>query len=141
MEKSLDRKLSRILADPACREFIIADAKDADMAFGLASPGRSPEYHGGEARFRTLEEYRSHTGHLQGALLLPVQELEQRISELEQYKDRTLIVYCRVGNRSRFAQMILEAHGFSAANMTGGIVQWNDERRPIVRESNQTPAK
>ncbi len=90
---------------------------------------------------RTLEEYRSQTGHLQGALLLPVQELEQRISELEQYKDRTLMVYCRVGNRSRFAQMILEAHGFSAANMTGGIVQWNDERRPIVRESTQTRAK
>ena len=58
MEKSLDRKLARILADPACRDFIIADAKDADMAFGLAAPGRSPEYHAGEARFRTLQEYR-----------------------------------------------------------------------------------
>ena len=58
MEKSLDRKLARILADSSSKEFIIADAKDADMAFGLASPGRSPEYHAGEARFRTLDEYR-----------------------------------------------------------------------------------
>ena len=58
MEKSLDRKLARILADPSCRDFIIADAKDADMAFGLAAPGRSPEHHAGEARFRTLDEYR-----------------------------------------------------------------------------------
>ncbi len=58
MEKSLDRKLARILADSSAKDFIIADAKDADMAFGLAAPGRSPEYHGGEARFRTLEEYR-----------------------------------------------------------------------------------
>jgi hypothetical protein len=58
VEKSLDRKLARILADPACRDFILADAKDADMAFGLAAPGRSPEYHAGEARFRTLQEYR-----------------------------------------------------------------------------------
>jgi len=58
MQKSLDRKLARILADPSCRDFILADAKDADMAFGLAAPGRSPEYHGGEARFRTLDEYR-----------------------------------------------------------------------------------
>ncbi|MGQ9573954.1 MAG: hypothetical protein ACUVUC_01425 [Thermoguttaceae bacterium] len=58
MEKSLDRKLARILADPTCREFILADAKDADMAYGLAAPGRSPEYHAGEARFRTLQEYR-----------------------------------------------------------------------------------
>jgi hypothetical protein len=58
MEKSLDRKLATIHANPACREFIIADAKDADMALGLGAPGRSPEMHAGEVRFKTLEEYR-----------------------------------------------------------------------------------
>src|SRR5215467_11306681 len=58
MEKSLDRKLAAILADPGSREFIIADAKDADMALGLGAPGRSPEMHAGEVRFKTLEEYR-----------------------------------------------------------------------------------
>src|SRR5688500_4268547 len=59
MQKSLDAKLEAIHADPAgCREFIIADAKDADMAFGIGSPGRSPEAHAGELRFRTLTEYR-----------------------------------------------------------------------------------
>ena len=58
MEKSLDRKIARILADTACRDFILADAKDADMAFGLAAPGRSPEHHAGEGRFRSLAEYR-----------------------------------------------------------------------------------
>ncbi len=58
MLKSLDRKIARILADSSCRDFILADAKDADMAFGLSSPGRSPEHHSGEARFRTLDEYR-----------------------------------------------------------------------------------
>lgn len=58
MLKSLDAKLARIAADPKVKDFILADAKDADMAFGLSAPGRSPEYHGGEARFRTLQEYR-----------------------------------------------------------------------------------
>ncbi len=58
MEKSLDRKLARILSDSSCRDFILADAKDADMAFGLAAPGRSPEHYSSEARFRTLDEYR-----------------------------------------------------------------------------------
>jgi hypothetical protein len=58
MEKSLDRKIVRILADSRCRDFIVADAKDADMAFGLSAPGQSPEHHAGEARFRTLTEYR-----------------------------------------------------------------------------------
>jgi hypothetical protein len=58
MDKSLDRKLAAIHADPGCREFIIADAKDGDMALGLGAPGRSPEMHAGEVRFKTLEEYR-----------------------------------------------------------------------------------
>jgi hypothetical protein len=58
MIKSLDRKLAAIHADPNCREFILADAKDADMALGLGAPGKSPEMHAGEVRFKTLEEYR-----------------------------------------------------------------------------------
>jgi hypothetical protein len=59
MQKSLDRKLAAIHADPAgSKEFIIADAKDADMAFGIGAPGRSPEMHAGEVRLRTLAEYR-----------------------------------------------------------------------------------
>jgi hypothetical protein len=59
VEKSLDRKLAAIHADPhGCREFLLADAKDADMAFGIGAPGQSPEAHPGEVRFRTLEEYR-----------------------------------------------------------------------------------
>ena len=60
MEKSLDRKLRALRADPAgSKEFIIADAKDADMAFGVGAPGRSPERHDQELRFRTLAEYRA----------------------------------------------------------------------------------
>src|SRR2546430_14429451 len=37
--KSLDIKLAEIKANPASRAFIIADAKDADMAFGVRAPG------------------------------------------------------------------------------------------------------
>jgi hypothetical protein len=59
MQKSLDRKLAAIHADPSgAKDFIIADAKDADMAFGIGAPGKSPESHAGEARSRTLGEYR-----------------------------------------------------------------------------------
>ena len=43
---------------PACADFILADAKDADMAYGIAAPGRSPEHHAQEGRFRSLDEYR-----------------------------------------------------------------------------------
>lgn len=58
-EKSLDLKLRRIHADPAgAKDFILADAKDADMALAIGAPGRSPEAHGGELRYRSLAEFR-----------------------------------------------------------------------------------
>ncbi len=55
MKKSLDEKLARIHADPrGAKDFILADAKDADMALGLGATGRS----GNDGRFRSLQEYR-----------------------------------------------------------------------------------
>jgi hypothetical protein len=58
MHRSLDHKLQRILADSSSKDFILADAKDADMAYGIAAPGRSPEHHAREGHFRSLAEYR-----------------------------------------------------------------------------------
>ncbi len=52
-EKTLDTKLEKILADPSCNEFIIADAKDADMAFGIPSTGPAVD-----GRHPSLAEYR-----------------------------------------------------------------------------------
>jgi hypothetical protein len=58
-EKSLDQKLRRIHADPCgTKDFILADAKDADMALAIGAPGRSPEAHSGELRYRSLAEFR-----------------------------------------------------------------------------------
>jgi hypothetical protein len=57
--KSLDVKLARIHADPLrAKDFILADAKDADMALSIGAPGRSPEAHPGEVRYRSLAEFR-----------------------------------------------------------------------------------
>ncbi|HPO09690.1 MAG TPA: hypothetical protein PLZ55_13535 [bacterium] len=58
VEKSLDRKLAEIHANRNSKTFILADAKDADMAFGIRSGGVSPESYHGELRFRSIAEYR-----------------------------------------------------------------------------------
>ncbi|MEQ1852913.1 MAG: hypothetical protein ABMA01_15140 [Chthoniobacteraceae bacterium] len=64
MQKSLDQKIADIRANPSgSKAFIIADAKDADMAFGITAPGRkrplNPErVLKSEIHWRTLEEYR-----------------------------------------------------------------------------------
>jgi len=58
VQKSLDTKLAKIKADPSSREYILADAKDPDMAYGMAAPGRSPEHYAQEGKFRSLPEFR-----------------------------------------------------------------------------------
>src|SRR2546425_9989752 len=58
-EKTLNVKLKRIHADPVrAKDFILADAKDADMALAIGAPGRSPEAHSSEVRYRSLAEFR-----------------------------------------------------------------------------------
>ena len=55
MQKSLDQKLASIHADPSgARDFILADAKDADMAAGLAAPGKDAR----TGKIRSLADYR-----------------------------------------------------------------------------------
>ena len=60
---------------------------------------------------------------IEGSYLLPVQELSSRVRELP--RDREIVVYCRVGNRSAFAASFLAKQGYSVKNLEGGIMTWN----------------
>jgi thioredoxin len=57
-------------------------------------------------------------------LLIPLPELSERLEELEQYRDYTIIAYCRSGRRSAQATSLLREHGFTARNLIGGILSW-----------------
>jgi adenylyltransferase/sulfurtransferase len=76
---------------------------------------------------RTPEEFKSATGKLPRALNIPVQELEKRLTELDKYKSREILVYCRSGNRSMRASNILLTKDFKIIHLDGGILQWNTE--------------
>lgn len=54
--KTLDQKLETLRKNPSANEFILADAKDADMAFGVASPGK-PYPADGTDRFYSMPEF------------------------------------------------------------------------------------
>src|SRR5438477_12597220 len=83
VQKTLDIKLQRIHADPhGCKDFILADAKDADMALAIGAPGRSPEAHGGELRFRTLAEFREVIEQIVGQGLVDIMLLSASTSEV-----------------------------------------------------------
>ena len=75
---------------------------------------------------RTATEFDGPLSHIAGAVLLPIQELEQRVDELNEHKEKEIIVICRSGNRSQTGTRILISHGFNAVNMLGGMKAWND---------------
>jgi hypothetical protein len=81
--KSLNQKLAHIHADPhGANDFILADAKDADMALAIGAPGRSPEAHGGELRYRTLAEFRDQIEQLVEQGLVDIMLMSPSTSEV-----------------------------------------------------------
>ena len=73
---------------------------------------------------RTSGEFEGNLGHIEGATLIPLQELENRLDELTEKKENEIIVICRSGNRSGRATNILRKEGFNAFNMVGGMIAY-----------------
>ena len=63
-----------------------------------------------------------------GGLLLPLGKVQtMQIDEIEDLKDETVYVYCRSGNRSGQACLILDTLGFkNTINVTGGLLAWQE---------------
>ena len=74
---------------------------------------------------RTPQELVGQHGQIKGVINIPVQVLNQRIGELEQYKDKNIAVICRSGNRSVMATKMMQAKGFKAKNVLGGMKSYN----------------
>lgn len=80
---------------------------------------------------RTPVEFQS--GHIPGAVLIPVQQLAKRIGEIAAQRDRKVFVYCRSGNRSTVAAKILKDAGFRAIfNLRHGILEWQAAGYPVA---------
>jgi hypothetical protein len=85
MQKSLDTKLSNIHADPhGARDFILADAKDADMATGLSAPGKDAR----TGRPRSLADYRDQMREVTRQGLVDIMLMSASTSELLTIRER-----------------------------------------------------
>ncbi len=81
---------------------------------------------------RDTGEYEA--GHIAGARHVPEKQLAERLKELEKFKDRPLIVVCRIGTRSAAAVQVLRRSGFNeAVNLSGGIGAWEQAGMPLEK--------
>ncbi len=86
---------------------------------------------------RSEEEFES--GAIPGAVNIPVDELRERIGEIE--SDKEVMIYCEVGLRGYLAYRILYSHGYRARNLSGGYKTWNALNSPDTGSSMLSPSE
>jgi len=75
------------------------------------------------------EPYEREAGHIAGSRHIELTQLAAAADTIE--RERPVILYCRVGARSRMAAQALRAAGFEAYTMQGGLLRWDAEGRPL----------
>ena len=80
---------------------------------------------------RETDEYE--TARIEGSVLLPMTEIQQRVGELDEHRGRHVVVYCHHGARSLRVANWLRQQGFEQAqSMRGGIDHWSQQIDPQV---------
>lgn len=111
---------------PAAKASAVRDIDVATLQADLAA-GKVPVL----VDVRTPDEYAR--GHVAGAKLIPVSELQARLAELESFKDKPVYLICQSGGRSAAAGKILAEKGFTAVNVAGGTGAWIAAGYPVEK--------
>ena len=77
-------------------------------------------------------------GHVEGAVHIPLGQLQARVGELP--TDSEIVVICRSGARSGQAVGWLNQNGFDTLNLDGGMVAWAAAGQKMVSETGEAPA-
>jgi rhodanese-related sulfurtransferase len=103
------------------------DATQTDV-----EPGELAEWMGRDEQLQVVdvrEPYEREAGHIAATSHIPLVELTARAGEID--RERPVVFYCRVGSRSDMAAQAFRAAGFNALSMSGGLVRWAAEDRPL----------
>ena len=112
-----------------------ADVSDSDDAIPETSVhALKHRRDAGDAPFvlDVREPYEAEIASIDADQLIPVDELADRLHELEADPDEEVVVHCRSGGRSAKATRLLREKGYNASNLDGGVLAWSDEIDPDV---------
>ncbi|GAA4264786.1 rhodanese-like domain-containing protein [Frondihabitans peucedani] len=84
------------------------------------------------------EQHEWDAGHASAAHLLPMSELNARVSEVP--TDREVLVVCHVGGRSAQVTAALRQHGYDAVDVLGGMIAWQDADGELTSENGRAPS-
>jgi rhodanese-related sulfurtransferase len=83
-----------------------------------------------------LREHREFEGgHIVDAINIPQSALDRRIAELDAYRERPLVLACRLGQHAGTAGTMLRKAGFARVNrLAGGMIEWRSQNLPVVKD-------
>ena len=74
-------------------------------------------------------------GHITDALHIPAAALAGRSAELEKFREKPVVVVCKMGQSSGPATKTLRSQGFSRAQkLAGGMMEWDAQKLPVVTQ-------
>ncbi len=80
------------------------------------------------------------TGHIVDAINIPLAKLKQRLPELKKYKEKPVIVACKLGQHSSEAAKQLQADGFAEVyRLSGGVTEWKAQSLPLIQKEQKPP--
>lgn len=73
-------------------------------------------------------------GHIANAVNIPAAKLDGRMAELERYRDKPVVLVCKMGQHSGAAGKKLGEQGFGQVyRMAGGMMEWGQQQLPLVK--------
>ena len=109
---------------------VLTGCSSADAEFSSMSTWEARDLIDGGADVIVLDvrsEAEFLNGHIEGSVLLPLDEIESRAESVLLDRDAMILVICRSGNRSRTASQELANLGFTNVYDIGGIMSWPGE--------------
>ncbi len=83
---------------------------------------------------RSGEEFVGELGHIDGAHNIPLDQLSARLDELNEWRERPIVIICRTDVRSSQAARLLAAEGFTDVTvMRRGMTAWKESGQPVAR--------
>jgi uncharacterized membrane protein YdjX (TVP38/TMEM64 family)/rhodanese-related sulfurtransferase len=83
---------------------------------------------------RTAEDFIGEQGHIEEAVNIPVEELQQRMDEIGNYLEQPVAIVCRTDKKSAKAALLLTEEGFADVHIVrGGMTKWIEAGLPVFR--------
>jgi uncharacterized membrane protein YdjX (TVP38/TMEM64 family)/rhodanese-related sulfurtransferase len=83
---------------------------------------------------RTAEDFIGEQGHIEEAVNIPVEDLQQRMDEIGNYLEQPVAIVCRTDKKSAKAALLLTEEGFADVHIVrGGMTKWIEAGLPVFR--------